>query len=179
MGGWGGWAGKRMCCLKYLLSEKKFTGPLHLILPTFFCEWLQSLIHLRSVALSRIDSRWKKSAYMRGTMSLVCTSLMFSFDTRCLVWKEKHLIGPWTPIRNRLEEEISKNCQIFKKVSVHIVFYRVVDPEPHGSASILVVSGSGSKGAQMNRRSEKISCFEVLHFLFWGLKASSVSLGRP
>jgi hypothetical protein len=29
-GGGGGWAGKRMCCLKYLLSEKKFTGPLHL-----------------------------------------------------------------------------------------------------------------------------------------------------
>jgi hypothetical protein len=36
-GGEGGgiWAGKGMCCLKHLLSRKKFTGPLHLILPTF------------------------------------------------------------------------------------------------------------------------------------------------
>jgi hypothetical protein len=29
--------------------------------------FLPGLIHLWSVALSRIDSRWKKSAYMRGT----------------------------------------------------------------------------------------------------------------
>jgi hypothetical protein len=37
-GGGGGGAGERMCCLKYLLSEKKFTGPLHLILSTFLFE---------------------------------------------------------------------------------------------------------------------------------------------
>jgi hypothetical protein len=36
-GGGAGWE-KRMCCLKYLLSEKKFTRPLHLILPTFLFE---------------------------------------------------------------------------------------------------------------------------------------------
>jgi hypothetical protein len=37
-GGGGGWAGKCICCLKYLLSEKKFTGQLHLIPPTFLFE---------------------------------------------------------------------------------------------------------------------------------------------
>jgi hypothetical protein len=34
-GGGGGRGGKSMCGLKHLLSGKKFTGPLRLILPTF------------------------------------------------------------------------------------------------------------------------------------------------
>jgi hypothetical protein len=53
--------------LRYLLSEKKFTRPLHLNPTHTSIGWLQLLIHPWSVAPLRIDSRWKKSAYLRGT----------------------------------------------------------------------------------------------------------------
>jgi hypothetical protein len=66
-GGGGGEGGKRMCCiLKYLLSEKNYKA-VTLESPHISFGWLQLLMHSWSVALSRIDSRWKKSAYLPGT----------------------------------------------------------------------------------------------------------------
>ncbi len=77
----GGQGGKtHVLCLKYLLSEKKFTGPLHLD-PTHVSFWVAAiLIHPWSLALSRIDSRWKKKAYLRGTPIPLC---LYSFNN-CL-----------------------------------------------------------------------------------------------
>ncbi len=53
---------------------------------------------------------------------------------------------------------------------VRIPASRVSDPDPHGSALILVAgSGSGSRRAKItnkNRKSTEFSCFEVLDVLF-------------
>ncbi len=65
----GGRAGKRMCYIWNTSSLRKNSqGRCTWILPTLLLGWLQLLIHPWSVALSRIDSRWKKSAYLRGTI---------------------------------------------------------------------------------------------------------------
>ncbi len=53
-GGGGGWAGKRMCGLKHLLSGKKFTGPLHLILPTFL-PWITASFDILVIRSSLKD----------------------------------------------------------------------------------------------------------------------------
>ncbi len=64
----GGRAGKCMCYIWNTSSLRKNSqGRCTWIPPKFLFEYLQLLIHSWSVALSRIDSRWKKSAYLRGT----------------------------------------------------------------------------------------------------------------
>ncbi len=71
LGGGGGQGGKtHVLYLKYLLSEKKFTGLLHLN-PTHISFWIAAIINtlVIRVALSMIDSRWKKSAHLRDTVS--------------------------------------------------------------------------------------------------------------
>ncbi len=52
--------------------------------------------------------------------------------------------------------------------------FSVVDPDPHWFRS----AGSGSRRAKLNlkkKKSEEISCFEVLDVLFWRRKASPVA----
>jgi hypothetical protein len=67
--GGGGGAGRENACVAWNTSSlgKNSQGRYIWSHPHFFPGWLHSPIHLWSVALSRIDSRWKKSAYMRGT----------------------------------------------------------------------------------------------------------------
>jgi hypothetical protein len=60
-----------------------------------------------------------------------------------------------------------------------IVSTNVVVPDPNGSALILIGwIRTGSRRAiitHKNRKSEEISCFELLNVLFRGLKASPVA----
>ncbi len=64
--GWGLGGGKRMCCDFWAASSLgKNLRPLHLNSTHISFGRLQLLLHLWSVALSRIDSRWKKCTLAR------------------------------------------------------------------------------------------------------------------
>ncbi len=80
-GGGGGWWGRRETHVLYFEVPplwEKIIRLLHLSPTHISFGWLQLLIHLWSVALSRIDSRWKKRAYLRGTSSLyICSQASY------------------------------------------------------------------------------------------------------
>jgi hypothetical protein len=70
-GGGGVGEGGNACVVFWSTSSlRKIIRPLNLNPTHISFGWLQLLIHSWSVALSRIDSWWKKSAYLRGTKTL-------------------------------------------------------------------------------------------------------------
>ncbi len=65
-------------------------------------------------------------------------------------------------------------------MDIKVAKSRVVDPDPHGSALILVAgSGSGFRRSKMTyicRTRKEFSCFEALDVFFWRAEGFSCSL---